>query len=144
LPRSLPETDNRTHQTGILGIGRKERGMAYHIAQIVNDSPKSVLLTNPKALRDRHLVTKNSSLRLEYPPLIESIREKTVFYETAVTKTLNIYTTKNNWCFWDNGSNTALLLLGEGGEMHVTLVTDSFTDLKLIVDYDGIPTFAPV
>jgi hypothetical protein len=118
--------------------------MAYHIAQIVNASPKSVLLTKPKALRDRHLVTKNSSLRLEYPALVESIRQKTIFYETAVTKTLNMYTMKNNWCFWDNGSNTALLLLGEGGEMHVTLVTDSFTNLKLIVDYDGIPTFAPV
>ena len=118
--------------------------MAYNITRIINNSSKSVILTNPVAERDTHLVTKNSSLRLEYKPLIESIREKTVFYETAVTKTLNIYTMKNNWCFWDNGSNTALLLLGEGGEMHVTLVTDSFTDLKLIVDYDGIPTFAPV
>jgi hypothetical protein len=36
--------------------------MAYHIKKIFNYSPKSVVLTNPKALRDRHLVTKGTTL----------------------------------------------------------------------------------
>jgi hypothetical protein len=118
--------------------------MAYHIKKIFNYSPKSVVLTNPKALRDRHLVTKGTTLLLEHPPLVESIKESDVPYETAVTKALNIYTMKNNWCFWDNGSSTALFRLGEGEASYTTFVTDSPTDLKLTVDYDGTPSFAPV
>jgi hypothetical protein len=115
--------------------------MAYHITKIINNSSKTVLLTNPKAERDTHLVPKNNSLSPPNPPLVESIRESNVSYETAVTKALNIYTMQNNWCFWDNGSSTALVGLADGGQTYTTFPTQNATELELTIDAEGVPSF---
>jgi hypothetical protein len=113
--------------------------MAYHIKKIINNSSKSVVLTNPVAERDTHLVTKNSSLRLGHSPLVPRINESNISYETAVTKALNIYTMKNNWCFWDNGSRTALVGLEDGGKSK-GFSTHSVPNLELIIDENGTPS----
>jgi hypothetical protein len=91
--------------------------MAYHITKIINSSPKSVLLTNPKASRDRHLVTKNNWLLLRYPPLVERIRESDVSYETVVTKALNIYRCKTTGASGTTAAALLSLVSGKGREV---------------------------
>jgi hypothetical protein len=121
--------------------------MVYHITKIVNNSPTSVVLTNPVAGRDRHLIAKNSLLAPPYPPKVEYLNEAIVSYETVMGKALNIYTAKNNWCFWDNGSSDHLVGLGEGEGSLKTFPIKVHPNmgapkLELTIDESGMPSFS--
>jgi Papain-like cysteine protease AvrRpt2 len=119
--------------------------MVYHITKIVNNSPKTAVLTNPVAARDRHVVTKHSWTIPPHPPKIEIIKDSNVTYPTAMKKTLNIYTGKNNWCFWDNGvsgSGSGLIGIGEGGDRFLFPTPPNTPKLVLNVSNDGTPSFS--
>lgn len=80
--------------------------MSFHIHEFSNLSPKSVLLTNPVAPRDTHLLPVGRSMKPEYPPLINFIKASDIRldrYDLMLEKALNIYTGTNSWCFWDFG-----------------------------------------
>jgi hypothetical protein len=98
--------------------------MSFHIHEFSNLSPKSVLLTNPVALRDTHLLPIASSVKLEYPPLI------------------NVVTGTNNWCFWDYGENNALHMQGEMvWKVEDVIFSKPASQLGLRIDHSGKPTF---
>ena len=118
--------------------------MSFHIHAFSNLSPKSVLLTNPVAPRDTHLLPTGRSLtKLEYPPLINVIQNVQIDkYEILLEKALNIYIGTNNWCFWDSGKNDRLLLLGERTWKVEEIVFGKPTSwVGLRVEYAGTPTF---
>jgi hypothetical protein len=120
--------------------------MPFHIHQFSNLSPKSVLLTNPVAPRDTHLLPSGGSLaKLDHPPLINLIKTVDISdYETLLGKALNIYTGINNWCFWDFGTNDRLRLLGERTWKVLEIAFDksaSDVHVRLEVDYSGQPFF---
>ena len=113
--------------------------MDYHITKIVNNSPRSVVLTNPAAPRDRHFLAANSSVVPANSPKVNFIADDSVPYAVAVKTALNVYTIKDNWCFWDDGGSDHLMALGEA-EGHVKLFTkDNSTKLELVIDGYGIP-----
>jgi hypothetical protein len=116
--------------------------MVYHITKIVNNSSKTIVLTNPVAQRDRHVVTKNSWTIPPHPPKIEIIKDNTVSYPTALKKALNIYTSKNNWCFWDNGA-AGLLGIGDNGDPLKFPTPPNVTRVVLKISEDGVPSFRP-
>jgi hypothetical protein len=117
--------------------------MSFHIHEFSNLSSKSVLLTNPVALRDTHLLPVASSIKLEHPPLINVVKSFQVggYYE-LLEKALNIYTLVNNWCFWDDGKTNQLYLLGEMTWDLKNVVFDKpVSQLGLRIEHSGTPTF---
>ena len=117
--------------------------MTYTITKVINNSSKSVLLTNPKSERDTYLLAKNSS-RVPSPLAeIQHITEKNIPYEMAIKRALNIYTASDNWCFWDNGRDT-LVGCGEKDEDEIIFLAHSATNLHLIINENGVPSFAAV
>jgi hypothetical protein len=117
--------------------------MSFHIHEFSNLSPKSVLLTNPVALRDTHLLPVASSVKLEYPPLINVVKNVQVGdYDLLLKKALNIYTGTNNWCFWDYGENNALHMQGEMvWKVEDVIFSKPASQLGLRIDHSGKPTF---
>jgi hypothetical protein len=90
--------------------------MSFHIHEFSNLSPKSVLLTNPVAPRDTHLLPVGRSMKPEYPPLINFLKASEIKldrFDLLLKKALNIYTGTNSWCFWDFGDKNQLQMLGE-------------------------------
>ena len=76
--------------------------MSFHIHEFSNLSQKSVLLTNPVAPRDTHLLPVGRSMKPKYPPLINFLKasETTLDrYDLLLEKAFNIYTGTNSWCF---------------------------------------------
>jgi hypothetical protein len=118
--------------------------MPFHIHEFSNLSPKSVLLTNPVATRDTHLLPTGGSLtKLNYPPLINFLKTVQIDkYELLLEKALNIYTGTNNWCFWDFGENDRLKLLGDQTWNVQEIGFGRPTSwVGLRVEYAGTPTF---
>jgi hypothetical protein len=118
--------------------------VGFHITKIVNNSSKTVVLTNPVAGRDRHVVTKHSWVIPPHAPKIEVIKSNPASYADALKKALNIYTSKNNWCFWDNGgsgSSSALIGIGEGGGKFIFDTPDA-EKVVLNISNDGTPSFS--
>jgi hypothetical protein len=90
--------------------------MSFHIYEFSNLSPKSVLLTNPVAPRDTHLLPVGRSMKPQDPPLINFLKASEARldrYDLLLEKALNIYTGTNNWCFWDFGEKNQLRMLAE-------------------------------
>jgi hypothetical protein len=124
--------------------------MVYTITKIVNNSPKAIVLTNPLREQDRHVVPADvldpneqpNIVVLDPPVKIEIIKDPTT-YPTALKKALNIYTMKNNWCFWDSGVKDANVLIGAGEGEDKTLLglPGGATKLELVVSKDGAPSF---
>jgi hypothetical protein len=79
--------------------------MVYTIVRIVNNSPKTAVLTNPVGDKGRHVVPAvptttvqdpDANIVVPDPPVkIEVIKNPTT-YPTVLKKALNIYTLKNN------------------------------------------------
>jgi len=115
--------------------------MTFHIGKITNSSPKSVLLTNPVAERDTHVLPVQTNIKPPYPPKIEYIKGFDTTYEIAIKKALNIYTGANNWCFWDDGSTDHLVGLSEGNSLQAFFFKDRAASLELRVDNAGTPSF---
>jgi hypothetical protein len=118
--------------------------MSFHIHEFSNLSPKSVLLTNPVAPRDTHLLPSGRSLtKFDHPPLINLIKTVDISdYGTLLEKALNIYTGTNNWCFWDFGQNDRLHLLGERTWKVMEFAFDKPAEhVRLEVTYSGEPFF---
>jgi Papain-like cysteine protease AvrRpt2 len=124
--------------------------MTYHIIRIVNDSPWAVVLTNPVTDRDTHIVPASygdpaiaGRLVPANPPKIETIKDNTIAYPAALKRALNIYTFKNNWCFWDNGVEGVNTLIGAGENDAKILLNlpPKVTDLELAVSPEGVPSF---
>jgi hypothetical protein len=119
--------------------------MSFHIDEFSNLSPKSVLLTNPVAPRDTHLLPGGQSMKPKYAPLINFIKTREIQlnrYDLLLKKALNIYTGTNNWCFWDFGEKNQLHLLGERTWDVIVVEFDkpaSYVGLR--VDYSGKPVF---
>jgi hypothetical protein len=117
--------------------------MSLHIGRISNYSPKSILLTNPVAERDTHLVPVQTFIDPKYPPKIEFIKDSNISYDIAIKKALNIYTGANNWCFWDVGGANYVLVFAEGGFNQPFFFKHPASSLELRIEYDGIPSFHP-
>jgi hypothetical protein len=125
--------------------------MVYNITKIFNNSPQAVVLTSPVREQDRHVVpadvedpSQQPNIVVPDPPVkIEIIKDNTVTYPTALKKALNIYTLKNNWCFWDNGDKGVNVLIGAGeGEDKILLpLPPNTTKLELFVSLEGVPSF---
>jgi hypothetical protein len=119
--------------------------MSFHIDEFSNLSPKSVLLTNPVAPRDTHLLPVGRSMKPEYAPLINFIKTSEIElnrYDELLAKALNIYTWTNNWCFWDFGEKNRLHLLGERTWSVEDVIFDKPASwVGLRVDYSGKPVF---
>jgi hypothetical protein len=126
--------------------------MVYTIVRIVNNSPKAAVFTNPVRGRDRHVVPAvptnveqdpDANIVVPDPPVqIEVIKNPTT-YPTALEKALNIYTLKNNWCFWDSGVKGAndLIGAGEGEDKSLLHLPANTTKLELVVSAHGVPSF---
>ena len=124
--------------------------MVYTIVRIVNNSPKTAVLTNPVGDKDRHVVpawddfvSEDPGVLVPHPPVkIEVIKNPTT-YPTALKKALNIYTLKNNWCFWDSGVKGAndLIGAGEGEDKSLLHLPPNTTKLELFVSDRGVPEF---
>jgi len=117
--------------------------MTYTITKIINESWKSVLLTNPKSERDTYLLVKNSSLVPSPLAEIQYLTERNVSYEMAVKRALNIYTASDNWCFWDNGRDE-ILGYGEKDVSLIVFLKHPATNLYLTIHQNGEPSFAAV
>jgi hypothetical protein len=121
--------------------------MTYHITKIDNNSSKSAVITNPApksdpGWQDSRLVLPRSVYTPQRPIMVNFIEGAgDVPYKTAATSSLNIYTTANNWCFWDNG-NSALNGVGESEPMNVNFYNGGGGDIKLTVREDGTVGFA--
>jgi hypothetical protein len=118
--------------------------MSFHIHEFINLSPKSVLLTNPVAPRDTHLLPAGRSMKPQYPPLINFIKASETRldrYDLLLQKALNIYTGTNNWCFWDFGEKNRLNVLGENTSNAPVDFGIPTSWVALRVEYDGTPTF---
>jgi hypothetical protein len=111
---------------------------------------KAAVLTNPLRNQDRVVVTafneiaENPGIVVPDSPVkIEIIKDNRATYPVALTKALNIYTLKNNYCFWDNGDKGANVLIGAGeGENKVLLrLPPNTTKLELVVSKEGDPSF---
>lgn len=109
--------------------------MAYHITTIINNSDRSVALTNPKSTRDAHLVPAKESYSPERPILVNQTEGD---YHSVVSTALNIYTKEGNWCFWDNDPNQ-VQAVKEGDEDVVVWLKSVAGDLTLTIDDKGKP-----
>lgn len=121
--------------------------MTYHISKIINNSPKSAVITNPAphteaGWHDSRLVLPGSYIPAR-PIEVNFIRQSgTISYEIAAKTALNIYTLKNNWCFWDNG-NSALNGTADLAAENVNFYNGHGGNLVLTVNADGSVGFGP-
>jgi Papain-like cysteine protease AvrRpt2 len=124
--------------------------MVFNIVKIVNDSTKTVVLTNPLREQDRYVVpafdyvSENPGVVVPDPPVkIGVIKNNTIAYPAALKEALNIYTLKNNWCFWDSGVKGAndLIGAGEGEDKSLLHLPANTTNLELFVSDYGVPDF---
>jgi hypothetical protein len=109
--------------------------MAYHITTIINNSDRSVALTNPKSTRDAHLVPAKESYSPERPILVNQTKGDC---HSVVSIALNIYTKEGNWCFWDNDPNE-VYALKDGEKNPVVWLEAEAGDLTLTIDDEGKP-----
>ncbi len=121
--------------------------MTYHISKIINNSRKSAVITNPAphseaGWQDSRLVlpgTYNPARPIE----VNFIRQSgVVSYEAAAKTALNIYTLKDNWCFWDNG-NSALNGVADLAAQDVNFYNGPGGNLALTIDAEGNVGFGP-
>jgi hypothetical protein len=114
--------------------------MAYHITTIINNSDRSVALTNPApktsaGWADSRLVPANESYSPERPILVNKTQGD---YNTVVSTALNIYTKLGNWCFWDNSSDE-VDAVEEGTGSELVWLRATAGDLTLTIDASGKP-----
>jgi len=110
--------------------------MAYHITTIINQSDRSVALTNPAPQTsagwvDSRLVPANKSYSPERAILVNKTEG---VYNAVVSTALNIYTKLGNWCFWDN-----VHAVKEGDATEVVWLHTTAGDLTLTIDASGTP-----
>jgi hypothetical protein len=65
-------------------------------------------------------------------------------YTSVVGKTLNIYTKKGNWCFWDDGVDQVLGVAESVPDDNpiIQLYTGKAGSLTLLIDPNGDPRFS--
>jgi hypothetical protein len=120
--------------------------MTYHISQIVNNSAKSVAITNPASNpdgRDDRITIRHTTYNPPNPIQVNFITNiSPVTYQQAVLTALNAYTFLDNYCFWDNGSS-ALWGVGEDTPPpnNIKYYEGDGTYLRLIVNANGSLTF---
>lgn len=111
--------------------------MTYHITKIVNNSPKSVSLTNPVSPGDSSLTPALQSSTPKEAILVRKYDGSAAdTYKQTVKSHLNIYTQKNNYCFWDDGES-ALRGIGENDTSDRLLFEGDGGKLTLFVKDDG-------
>lgn len=115
--------------------------MAYHITLIANNSKSSVAITNPAATRDAKLVGPSTQYSPERPILVNKI-DGNPNYLQAIDTAVNIYTNKDNYCFWDN-TNSAVNGMGQSTGA-IAPYNASAGDLQIVVNADGTLTFSRV
>jgi len=124
--------------------------MAYHITLVTNNSSRSVAITNPHYAGDGMLVGPgpannpgNSSGSNPYTPnrpiLINAIGGNPTYLE-AMVKANNIYTSVDNYCFWDN-TKDAVNGIGENSSTSINFLNATAGNLQVTVNANGTLTF---
>lgn len=112
--------------------------MAYHITLITNNSASSIAITNPAYAADAKLVGANSPYVPARPILVNTMPGNPS-YLAAIGTAINIYTYKDNYCFWDN-TNSAINGIGEkGSPLGFNM---SAGNLQITISAEGTLTFA--
>ena len=115
--------------------------MAYHITSITNDSSSSVAITNPAHEADSRLILNGTTYKPDRPILVNKITSSgTVNYLQAYEVAVNIYTSSDNICFWDNGSSAANGV-GQKSGANLSFYTGSAGNLAITVGSDGTLSF---
>lgn len=119
--------------------------MTYHVSSIVNNSSKSIAITNPHPNpdgRDSRLTLPGTTYNPPAPIEVNFIKKQgTVSYQEAVLTALNVYTTRDNYCFWDNGNST-LNGVSEGSPSSINFYNGPAGNLTLTISSDGGVSFA--
>jgi hypothetical protein len=118
--------------------------MAYHITVVTNNSSSSVALTNPAYEGDSKLIGPSvggnpSTYTPKRPVLINKISGNPT-YASAMPVAVNIYTVKDNYCFWDN-TNSAINGIGEATGA-IQPLNASAGDIQMTINADGTISFA--
>jgi hypothetical protein len=116
--------------------------MAYHITVIANNSGKSIALTNPAYEKDSMLIPANGQPYKPERPVLVNKMDGNPSYQQAVSAALNLYTFKDNYCFWDN-TNSAVNGVGETTGA-IGAYNAKAGDLTITVNSDGSLSFARV
>lgn len=111
--------------------------MAYHITLVTNSSRSSVAITNPAHEADSKLVGPGLPYKPERPILVNKIGGNPTYAE-AIAQAVNIYTRKDNYCFWDN-TNSSVNGIGEQGG--TIAYNASAGNIEITVNADGTLTF---
>ena len=114
--------------------------MAYHITLVVNNSDRSIAITNPVYEADSKLVLPQQKYTPQRPILIDTMAGNPTYVEAAA-KANNIYTKADNYCFWDN-TNSAIDSLGQNSR-NTTTYNAGAGNILVLVNEDGTLNFTP-
>lgn len=114
--------------------------MAYHITLVTNNSPSSIAITNPAYEGDSMLVGPGpDKTYVPKRPILVNTMPGNPSYLEAIGPANNIYTSTDNYCFWDN-TNSAVNGVGEKGSK--ISFNMSAGNLQITVNSDGTLMFA--
>jgi hypothetical protein len=113
--------------------------MAYHITLVVNKSTSSIAITNPANEGDSMLVgpvdfSENNPYKPQRPILVNKIGGNPTYTE-AITEAINIYTSSDNYCFWDN-ENSSVNGIGQNNGDKIVF-NMSAGNLEITITPDG-------
>ncbi|WP_172326752.1 hypothetical protein [Mangrovicoccus sp. HB161399] len=114
--------------------------MTYHIANLINDSKRSILTANPAEKRDTYFIGPTDSRKPDYNIEINTLDDSKnlpVFLQANV-----IYTARHTYSFWDSGQSQIMGMI-KTSENPELLYSGSAGDLILTVEHDGTISFAP-
>ncbi|MEO8131869.1 MAG: hypothetical protein ABI822_32545, partial [Bryobacteraceae bacterium] len=113
--------------------------MAYHITLVTNKSNSSIAITNPAYEADSKLVANGAAYVPKRPILVNKIPGNPS-YADALTQAVNIYTSTDNYCFWDN-TNSSVNGVGQKGGA-IPAFNMSAGNLQITINPNGTLTFS--
>jgi hypothetical protein len=120
--------------------------MTYHISQIINKSSKSVAIVNQHSSpdgRDSRILETGANFGVPHPIEISHLTlTGTIPYSSAAENPIqNVYTSKDNWFFWDNGRDALNGVREATPDQNDSLYKGQATNLILTIDNSGQISF---